>query len=342
MGHSNACPLIALLNSQVTKASVDITWKPVARLPGRLCEGKTTVIYGKVYCGGGDTDAGWNPFNVYCFDPVQDTWTILPPLKKPVVFFGLGRINGQVVAVGGTEIRANTRIRIRNTIQTYDEESQTWEVFEPSLPTARHSPGVLSLEQGILVVGGYTASEYANTVEILLFNTKQWYRVSPLPIDCCDVSLVAINHDCYVLGGYKEPHHLNHALKASIEDLLHSAVPASEPHSNTSSTTTRGDTHKSPWKMLPPTPVYRPAGAVLAGNLFAIGGVKTPTGRTITKEVYMFSPFTESWIYVSDLPTPLSKVSVNALSSTETIVVGGMDGSGKVNTAYKGTMSLKL
>ena len=295
----------------------------------------------KVYCGGGDADEGWNPFNVYCYDPLQDNWTVLPPLPDPVVFFGLGRFNGQVVAVGGTEIRATRRITAKNTIQRYDEESKTWKVFEPSMPTARHSPGVLSLEKGILVVGGYTDNEYANTVEMLLFNTMQWYRVSPLPVDCCDVSLVAINSDCYVLGGYKEPNHLNHALKASIEDLLHNAVPATQPHSNISSTATSDNNQESPWKILPPTPMYRPAGAVLGENLFAIGGVETPTGGTFTKEVYMFSPSTKSWIYICDLPTPLSRVSVNALSSTETMVVGGMDGSGRVNTAYKGTMTLK-
>ena len=232
---------------------------------------------------------------------------------------------------------------IANTIQEYDEELKTWKVFEPFLPTARHSPGVLSLEQGILVVGGYTMSqEYANTVEILLFDTLQWYKVTPLPIDCCDVSMVAINGDCYVLGGYKDPQHLNQALRASIDDLLRNAVPASEPHGTISSTTTRDNNQESPWKMLPPTPVYRPAGAVLAGNLFAIGGVETPTGGAGKKEVYAFSPSMESWIYVSDLPIPLSEVSVNALSSTETIVIGGMDDSGRVNTAYKGTMRLKL
>ena len=228
---------------------------------------------------------------------------------------------------------------IANTIQKYDKESKTWMVFEPPLPTARHSPGVLSLEQGILVVGGYTTSqEYANTVEILLFDTLQWCRVTPLPIDCCDVSMVAINGECYVLGGFKDPQHLNQALRASIDDLLRNAVPDSEPHSAISSS----NTQESPWKMLPPTPVYRPAGAVLAGNLFAIGGAETPTGGAGKKGVYAFSPSMESWIYVSDLPTALSEVSVNALSSTETIVIGGMNGSGRVNTAYKGTMSLKL
>ena len=245
-----------------------------------------------------------------------------------------------------TKINLRSMLRdekeITNTIRKYNEKSQTWEVFEPSLPTARHSPGVLSLEQGILVAGGYTMSEeFANTVEIL-FNTLQWYRVTSLPIDCYDVSLVAINGDCYVLGGYKEPQHLNQALHASIDDLFRNAVPTSEPHSDISSTTTHNNTQVSPWKVLPCTPLYRPAGAVLAGNLFAIGGVETSTGGANKKEVYAFSPSTESWIYVSDLPTPLSEVSVNALSSTETIVIGGMDSSSKVNTAYKGTITLKL
>ena len=337
-----------MLNCQVIKASVHITWKPLAHLPAQVSEGKTTVIDGKVYCGGGGAVGVWDPFNVYCYDPSQDNWSTLPPL--PVIFFGLGRINGQLVAIGGMEMRADesrTTLRggrrIRNTIRKYDEELRRWEVFEPPLPTARHSPGVLSLEQGILVAGGCTTSEdFTNTVEVFLFETMQWYRVMPLPIDCCDVSLTAINSDCYVLGGYKDPQHLNQALHASIDDVLRNAVPTSEPHSDIHSTTSHDNTQVSPWKMLPHTPVYRPAGAVLAGNLFAIGGVETSTGGAGKKEVYAFSPSTESWIYVSDLPTSLSQVSVNSLSSTETVVIGGMDSSGSIDTTYKGTITLKL
>jgi N-acetylneuraminic acid mutarotase len=83
---------------------------------------------------------------------------------------------------------------------------------------------------------------------------------------------------------------------------------------------------------------------VLAGNLLAIGGDETSKGGAAKKEVYMYSPSTNSWIYISDLPAPRSLTAVAVLSSTEVLVIGGwVDGweGGRVNTVYKGTLHLK-
>ena len=87
--------------------------------------------------------------------------------------------------------------------------------------------------------------------------------------------------------------------------------------------------------------MYAPAAAVLAGKLLAIGGDETSSGGADKKEVYMFSPSTNSWIYISDLPEPRSTTVVAVLSSTEILVIGGFCGS-RVSTTYKGTLQLKL
>ena len=76
-----------------------ITWKQCADLPTRLSEGKTAIINGKVYCGGGATNN--DQHIVYCYDPSQNKWSTLPLL--PVYWFGLGQVNGKLVAVGGKE-----------------------------------------------------------------------------------------------------------------------------------------------------------------------------------------------------------------------------------------------
>ena len=65
-----------------------------------MVNGKTTVINGKVYCGGGGTD-GDGQFIIYCYDPSQDKWTTLPPLPARYMYFGLGQVSGKLVAVGG-------------------------------------------------------------------------------------------------------------------------------------------------------------------------------------------------------------------------------------------------
>ena len=306
---------------------VSITWKQCAELPTRLNSGKATVINGKVYCGGtADDDNDNDEYIVYCYDSSQDKWTTLPPL--PVRWFSLGQVNGKLVAVGGQK----SDHKASNEVYTCDERSWKWKQTIPPMPTARYSPGVLSLQSALVVAGGGLHSSIA-TVEILKPDISQWYRTDPLPTACRDISLVAVGNTCYALGGWSGSKGcLNQALYASVDDLLGNAVPANQTTHNGSSDT------QSAWKTLPNTPTYGPAAAMLAGNLLAIGGCETLKATAYKKEVYMYFPPTNSWIYISDyLPAPQYDSAVAVLSSTEILVIGGWDGQ-RVNTVYKGTL----
>ena len=319
------------LNQQVVQAS--ITWKQCADLPTKLISRKSTIINDKVYCGGGKTDKYEGNCIVYCYDTSQDNWTTLPALS--VSLFGLGQVSGKLVAVGGQKLRDYGP---SNKVFTYDERSGKWKQTLPLMPTARHSLGVLSLQSALVVVGGdMSIAEYTNAVEIFKADTSQWYRTDPLRTACLDTSLVAIGNTCYALGGFEYTSYLNQAHYASVNDLLRNAVPATQTtHSGRSVNT------QSAWKMLANTPTYGPPAAVLAGNLLAIGGEETSEGGPNKKEVYMFSPSTNSWIYISDLPEPQSGTAVTVLSSTEILVIGGRCGGDRVNIACKGTLSLTL
>ena len=271
-----------------------------------------------------------NDYIVYCYDPSQDKWTTLPPLT--VKYFSLGQLNGKLVAVGGE--KKNYK-ETKEVYTYYDERSRKWKQTIPPMPTARHSPGVLSLQSALVVAGGdKQPSLYTATVEIFKPDTSQWYRTDPLPKACYDVSLVAIGNTCYALGGYNDSF-LNQALYASIDDLLHNAVPASQ------TTCSRSSDTQSAWETLPNTPTNQPAAAVLAGNLLAIGGNETSKGGAAKKEVYMYSTSTNSWIYISDLPAPRSRAAVALLSSTEVLVIGGWDEGKRVNTVYMGTLFIQ-
>ena len=94
--------------------------------------------------------------------------------------------------------------------------------------------------------------------------------------------------------------------------------------------------------MLPDTPTYQPAAAMLSGHLLAVGGEKTSDGEADMKEVYMYSPSTNCWIYISDLPAPRSMTAVAVLSQTEILVIGGWCGGGRVKTVHKGNLVVKI
>ena len=200
------------------------------------------------------------------------------------------------------------------------------------MPTARPLPSVLSLQSALVVTGGVP---YTTAVEVFRPDTSQWCKTDSLPVGCCLIPLVAIGNTCYALGGSNDSY-LNQALYALVDNLLRNAVPANQTtHSGSSDT-------QSAWKMLPNTPTYRPAAAVLAGNLLAIGGNETSEGGAPKKEVYMYSPSTNSWIYISDLPAPRSSTAVAVLSSTEVLVIGGWGERERVNTVYQGTLTCTM
>ena len=149
---------------------------------------------------------------------------------------------------------------------------------------------------------------------------------NPLRTVCREVSLVTIDDTCYAIGGYRFPFRLNQALYASFNELLGNAVPANQTTNSGSSD------NQSAWKTLPNTPTYRPAAAVLVGSLLTAGGGESSIGEADKKEVYMYSPSTNSWVYISDLPALRSRTTMVELSSTEILVIGGVNNGERVSS----------
>ena len=313
---------------------VGINWEACTDLPTEFNGGHSVVINGEVYFGGGNTDERheYNEYIVHSYKPAQDKWTILPPL--PVRYFGLGQINGKLVAIGG--VRAKDK-KPTSEVCTYDEKAQQWKQTIPPMQTARVSPGVFSVKSiyAVIVAGGEVKqNSYTNAIEIFKPPMSQWYKAYPLPTACCEISTVSIENTCYILGGYKYPSNLKQALCISAEDLFHE-IESTEETDQATHSSSRG------WKVLFESPAYIPAAAMLSGKLLAIGGDKTIEGGARTRKVYLYSPSADSWIYISDLLAPRSMTTVANLSSNEILVIGGEYGGNRVKTVYKGTLTVK-
>ena len=200
-------------------------------MPVSQCvEPSTTIINGQVYCGGGGPfveDESYL-YNVYRYDPSQDSWTTLLPL--PVRFFGLGQVSGELVAVGGK--RSNER-RVSQ-VSLYNKLLNTWNDSIPPMPTPRDCPSVLSLQTALLVAGGVRPSlSYTGAVELFKPDIWQWYTSDPLPTPCRNMSLsLSFGSTLYALGGYWHPSFQNQALYASVDDLVRNAAPADRKRIN--------------------------------------------------------------------------------------------------------------
>lgn len=316
--------------TQVLQA--DIIWNQCANLPTDLAEGQSVVVNDKVYCGG--SAASENEYLVYHYDPSQDKWTTLSPLS--VRYFGLGEVNGELMAIGGVKKGAD---RPTNEVLTYDPRLQRWKQAFTPMPTSRAFPSILSLQLVLVVAGGLIElydDDYTTAVEIFQKDTSQWHKTDPLPTVSHYMSTVAIGNTCYALGEYRLPDN-NQILYASVDDLFRNAVPG------TQTVNTDGSDTQSAWKILPNTPTYQPAAAVLASNLLAVGGWKSSKAGARKQEVYMYSSSMNSWVYISDLPAPRASTAVAALSRSEILVIGGSGGDdNSVCTVYKGTLNIKV
>ena len=104
---------------------------------------QTVVIRDRVYCGGG------NEYRVSCYSPSEDTWNTLPACD--VRYFGLGQVRGKLVTVGG---RKKPVAKVTNEVYEFDEVTRSWKQSIPPMPTARHSPAVLSHHSTLTVAGG--------------------------------------------------------------------------------------------------------------------------------------------------------------------------------------------
>jgi N-acetylneuraminic acid mutarotase len=253
---------------------------------------------------------------VHCYSPMENKWTTLPPL--PVKWFGLGQINGKLVAVGGVK-------RDKKKATVYGFDLQKWKKTIPSMAIARNFPAVLSLDKLLVVAGGNMEGGHTtNAVEIFQQATSQWHKAASLPQGCCNLSLVNSGNTIYALGGYDHPSLLNQALCTSIDDLLQVEDPTKPPV----------------WRTLQSSPSYQPPAAMLFGNLLAVGGWTVSGGKVAQKNVYMHSSSIDSWVYFSDLPEPCAWTTCAGLSATEILVIGGRNEE-NVRAVYKGTLIVK-
>ena len=290
---------------------------------------RTVVIGDKLYCGGGETNDYDDVYRVFCYNSSKDAWSSLPAC--PVWWFGLGRVRGKLVTVGG---KTKFDHQVTNEVYEFNEATQSWmrNLKIPPMTTARDSPAVLSHHAALIVAGGRTLRSRTASVEVFQEETSQWYTTDPLPLRWQDATTVLINNRWYLLGGAAEEEECsNRVACANVDLLLQNAVP-----SNRYATTEKGKKSSSAWEVLPNTMYYGPTAASLGGSLLAVGGTTSSNVSNPQVAVYVYSPYSSVWAHITDLPAPRMQASAAVLSSTELLLIGGCSKGSHLNTVYKG------
>ena len=307
-----------------------------------MVSGQSTVIDGKVYYGGGYCGYDDNYYKLHCYDPSQNKWTTLP--THPVCYFGLGEVKGELVTVGGLKRTGDGEYVATNDVYVFDESTQKWKQSIPPMPTARHSPAVLSHPSCLVVAGGITSREYTDTVEIYNINTSQWSRTDSLPQACSNSKEAVYNNMGYLMGGFNGGKLFNTVYTASIDKLISNAVAVDQPTDDSNSTDNATEDDLA-WKVVANTPDYGPSAVVMSGMVLAIGGTESSDiiSTEPTKAVYVYSQSMDSWFHIGDLPTPVYNAAISSLSPTEFIIIGGCDENNKnISTVHKVTLQTTI
>ena len=291
----------------------------------RMTAAQAVVIRDRVYCGGG------NEYRVSCYSPSEDTWNTLPACD--VSRFGLGQVRGNLVTVGG---RKKSDGKVTNEVYEFDEVAHSWKQSIPPMPTARHSPAVLSHHSTLTVAGGNKGHGHTAVVEVFREETSQWHTTESLPFLWRNPSSLLINNRWYLLGGAVEgEYYSNRAVYAHIDLLLQKALPRDQ------ASTDRDSTNNSAWEVLPNTPHCVQAAATFGASLLAVGGSTSNTYPSNPQAaVHAYSPCTNAWIDISDLPAPRVWTATAMLSPTELLVIGGWNNS-RQNSVYKGLLRIE-
>ena len=294
---------------------------------------KITVINGIVYVGGGEADDDDDKNLVSTYDPVKDVWDTLPP--APVRWFGVGRLNGKLVLVGGVYMYKDED-GITGDVHVFEEDTQQWVKSIPPVPAGLAASVVASHSSPLVVCG----SSSPLSVFIYSSQSSQWHSRSPPPftfVPSFFSSAVVVNDTYYISAGPEGG--------LGSDSLPSSAAVYSIPLSTLLDPNAPQDC--STWQRLPDTPCHTSHLAATGGCLLALGGLRNAChlrdsqaiASNLTTAVHAYCPATSSWVKIGDLPGKRLLSAITTLSSGELFIAGGVGTNDERKKAFIGIIS---
>ena len=258
------------------------------------------MIRGIVYVGGGFTPH-YGRYRIQQYSPTDDRWSTLPP--APVRYFGMGELNGQLVIVGGRTRQDD----VTGKVHTLNSSTQKWVKSIAPMPTARDSPAVLSQPSCLTVVGGREQHGTKLTdVEVFMPHTFQWHKTtSPAPSPLYNMTTTVIDNKCFIAEyGSTKVYQLCMSLQQTTTDSANTPQVITE------------------WTNLCDLPHEGHGLGSINRCLLAVGGGEL---RNPITTILGFSPITNTWKTVGELPEPRRECITVLLPTGELLVMGGRD-----------------
>uniref|UniRef100_A0A3B4WK05 Influenza virus NS1A binding protein a n=1 Tax=Seriola lalandi dorsalis TaxID=1841481 RepID=A0A3B4WK05_SERLL len=238
---------------------------------------------------------------VECYDPKEDRWTFIAPMRTPRARFQMAVLMGQLYVIGGSNGHSDEL----SCGESYDPHADEWAQV-PELRTNRCNAGVCSLNNKLYVVGGSDPCGQKGLKNCDAFDpvTKTWSNCASLNIRRHQAAVCELEGFMYVIGGAESWNCLN-------------TVERYNPENNT-------------WTLIAPMNVARRGAgvAVHAGKLFVVGGFD---GSHALRCVEVYDPARNEWRMLGSMTSSRSNAGVAMLGET-IYAVGGFDGNEFLNT----------
>ena len=248
--------------------------------------------------------------NTCSYDSSSKKWNKYP--KYPYARSCLAVINGQLTAIGGCGNIFDKSTYTNKLLSLHVRDG--WTSVFPPMPTKRRSATAVATKEHLIVAGGSTELSYYTTipcdtniatVEVMDTRALVWSTVASLPHPYADTSSVICGDHLYMLGGWDDKETTKSVLTCSLTELLQSSSSSSSPV----------------WHRVDDSPAYFSTGVAVNGELLVVGGRDKKDKATTA--VHKYTPATNSWSFISDMPTARWRCPVAVLPTSELMVVGG-------------------
>uniref|UniRef100_A0A4W6D3N1 Influenza virus NS1A binding protein a n=1 Tax=Lates calcarifer TaxID=8187 RepID=A0A4W6D3N1_LATCA len=216
---------------------------------------------------------------VECYDPTEDRWTFIAPMRTPRARFQMAVLMGQLYVIGGSNGHSDEL----SCGETYDPHADEWTQV-PELRTnrcnaGRHQAAVCELDGFMYVIGGAESWNCLNTVERYNPENNTWTLIAPMNVARRGAGVSVHAGKLFVVGGFDG----SHALRC---------VEVYDPARNE-------------WRMLGSMTSSRSnAGVAMLGDtIYAVGGFD---GNEFLNTLEVYNPETDEW---NDCAKPLSPLS---------------------------------
>ncbi|KAM6963265.1 influenza virus NS1A-binding protein homolog A isoform 1-T2 [Aplochiton taeniatus] len=238
---------------------------------------------------------------VECYDPKEESWTFIAPMRTPRARFQMAVLMGQLYVMGGSNGHSDEL----SCGETYNLQANEWTQV-PELRTNRCNAGVCALNNKLFVVGGSDPCGQKGLKNCDSFDpvAKTWNNCAPLNIRRHQAAVCELDGFMYVIGGAESWNCLN-------------SVERYNPENNT-------------WTLIAPMNVARRGAgvAVYQGQLFVVGGFD---GSHALRCVEVYDPACNEWKMLGSMTSARSNAGVAVLGDA-ICVVGGFDGNDFLNT----------